>query len=63
MWYLVKCFWKVQIDKIYRFIFVRVIYCVNDLDKEIEQAYQAATFVSEVMLRVTYQIVHLQVCD
>ena len=62
MWYLVKCFFKVQIDKIYRFIVVRVI-CVSYLDKEIEQAWQAATFVSEAMLRVTYQVDHLQVCD
>ena len=62
MWYLVKCFSKVQIDKIYSFIVVGVI-CVYDLGKEIDQAYQAATFVSEAMLGVTYQIVHFQVCD
>ena len=59
MWYLVKCFLKVQIDKIYRFIIVRVY----DLGIEIEQACQAATFVSEAMLRVTDQVVHFQVCD
>ena len=53
---------KVQIDKIYCFIVVRVI-CVYDLGKEIPQACQAATFASEVMLRVTYQVVHFQVCD
>ena len=35
MWYLVKCFLKVEIDKIYRFIVIRVI-CVYDLGKEIE---------------------------
>ena len=46
MWYLVKCFLKVQIDKIYCFIVVGVI-CVYDLGKEIEQACQAATFVSK----------------
>ena len=51
MWYLVKCFLKVQIDKIYRFIVVRVMR-VYDLGIEIEQACQAATFVSEAMLRV-----------
>ena len=62
MWYLVKCFLKVQLDKIYRFIIVRVIR-VYDLGIEIEQAYQAATFVSEAMLRVTNQVVHFQVCD
>ena len=62
MWYLVKFFLKVQIDKIYCFIVVRVI-CVYDLGKEIQQACQAATFVSEAMLRVTYQVVHFQVCD
>ena len=62
MWCLVKCFLKVQIDKIYCFIVVRVI-CVYDLGKKIEQACQAATFVSEAMLRVTYQVVHFQVCD
>ena len=53
---------KVQLDKIYRFIVVRVIF-VYDLGKEIEQACQAAMFVSEAMLRVTYQVVHLQVYD
>ena len=52
MWYLVKCFLKVQINKIYRFIVIRVIR-VYDLGIEIEQACQAATFVSEAMLRVT----------
>ena len=57
MWYLVKCFLKVQIDKIYCFIVVHVI-CVNDLGKEIQQACQEATFVSEAMLRVTYQVVY-----
>ena len=36
---------------------------IYDLGKEIEQAYQAATFVSEAMLGVTYQAVHFQVCD
>ena len=35
------------------FIVVGVI-CVNDLGKEIEQACQAATFVSEAMLGITY---------
>ena len=48
MWYLVKCFLKAQVDKIYRFIIVRVI-CVYDLSKKIEQHCQAATFVSEAM--------------
>ena len=62
MWYLVKCFLKVQIDKIYCFIVVGVI-CVNDLGKEIEQACQAAMIVSEAMLGLTYQVVHFQVCD
>ena len=61
MWGLVKYFLKVKTDKIYRFIVVNVI-CVYDLDKEIEQACQASTFVSEAMLRVTYQVVHFQVC-
>ena len=60
MWYLVRCFLKVQIGKIYCFIVFRVI-CVYDLDKEIQQACQAATFVSEALLRVTFQVVHLQV--
>ena len=41
---------------------VRVI-CVYDLGKEIQQACQASTFVSEANLRVTYQVVHFQVCD
>ena len=62
MWYLVKCLLKVQIDKIYLFIIVRVIR-VYDLGIEIEQACQAATFVSEAMLRVTDQVVHFQVSD
>ena len=59
MWYLVKCFLKVKKDKIYCFIVVGVI-CVYDLGKEIEQACQAALFVSEAMLGVTYQVVHFQ---
>ena len=62
MWYLVKCFLKVQIDKIYCFIVVGVIYAYG-LGKEIEQVFQAATFVSEAMLGVTNQVVHSQVCD
>ena len=62
MRYLVKCFFKVQIDKIYHFIIVRVIR-VYDLGIEFVQACQAATFVSEAMLRVTDQVVHFQVCD
>ena len=33
------------------------------LEEKIEQACQEATYVSEAMLRVTYQIVHFQVCD
>ena len=41
---------------------VRVV-CVYDLGKEIHQACYAATFVSEAMLRVIYQVVHFQVCD
>ena len=49
MWYPVKCFLKIQIDKIYCFTVVGVI-CVNDLGKEIEQTCQAAMFVSEAML-------------
>ena len=53
---------KVQIDNIYRCIIVHVI-CVYDLGMEIEQARQAATFVSEAMLRVTNQVVRFQVCD
>ena len=60
MWYLVKCFLKVQIDKIYRFVIVRVIR-IYDLGIEIEQACQAP--ISEAMLRVTDQVVHFQVCD
>ena len=62
MWYLVKCFLKVQIDNIYRFIIVCVI-CVYNLGIEIEQACQAAKFVSEAMLRVTDQVINFQVCD
>ena len=61
MWYLVKCFLKVQIDKIYCFIIVVRVICVYDLGKEIQLACQAATFVSEAMLRVTYQVVYFQV--
>ena len=53
MRYLLKWFLKVHIDKIYSFIVVGVI-CVYDLGKEIEQACQAATFVSEAMLGVIY---------
>ena len=52
----------VQIDKIYCFFVVGVV-CACDLGKEIEQAFQAATFVSEAMLGVTYKVVHFQVCD
>ena len=63
MWYLVKCILNVQIYKIYRFIIVRVIRAhVYDLGIEIEQACHASTFVSEAMLRATYQVVHFQVC-
>ena len=51
MWYLVKFFLKIQVDKIYLFIVVRVI-CVHDLGKEIGLACHAATFVSESMLRL-----------
>ena len=47
---------------IYCFIVVRVI-CVYDVGEEIEQACQAATFVSEDMLTVTYQVFHFQVRD
>ena len=53
---------KVQIDKIYCFVVVRVI-CVYDLGKEIQQACHSAMFVSEAILRVTYQVVYFQVCD
>ena len=53
---------KVQIDKIYCFIVVGVI-CIYYLGNEIVQACQAATFVSEAMLGVNYQVVHFQVCD
>ena len=35
------------------------VICVYELGKEIEQACQPATFVSEAMLGVTYQVVHL----
>ena len=62
MWYLVKCFLKVQTDKICCFIVASVI-CVYDLGIKIEQACQAATFVSEAMLGVTDQVVLFQVCD
>ena len=62
MWYLVKCFLKVQIDKIYHCIIVHVLR-VCDFGIEIEQDCQAATFVSEAMLRVTDQVVHFQECD
>ena len=62
MWYPVKWFLKLQIDKIYRFIIVRVI-GVNDLGIEIEQNFQAAMFGSEALLRVTDQVVHFPVCD
>ena len=62
MWYLVKCFLEIQIDKIYRFMVVSVIR-IYDLGIEFEQACQAATFVSEAMLRVTNKVVHFQVCD
>ena len=51
MCYLVKCFLKAEIDKIYRLISVHVIR-VYDLGKKIEQVCQAATFVSETMMRV-----------
>ena len=55
MWYLVKFVLKVQIGQIYCFIVVRVM-CVNDFGKEIEQATQAAAFVSEAMLRVPIRL-------
>ena len=41
----------------------RGVICVNALGKEIEQACQTATFVSEAMLGVTYQVVRVQVCN
>ena len=57
MWYLVKCFLKVQIDKTYCFIVARVIR-VYHLGYS-KQACHAATFISEAMLRVTDQVVYL----
>ena len=62
MRYIVKCSLKVEIHKIYRVIFVGVI-CVYDLGKEIVQARQAVTCVSEAISRVTYQVDRIQVCD
>ena len=62
MWYLVKGFLKVQIDKIYHFIVVCVI-CVYDFSKDIQQVCQAAMLVSESLLRVAYEVVNLQVRD
>ena len=59
---LSNAFLKVQIDRMYCFIVVGVI-CFYDLSKEMEQACQAAMFVLETMLRVTYQVVHFQVFD
>ena len=46
---------KIQKYKIYRFIVVSVM-CVYDFCEEIEQACQAATFVSEAMLRVKHPL-------
>ena len=57
MWHIVKCFLKVNIDKICCFIVVGVI-CVKDLGNEIEQACQSATFVSNAMLAAIYQVVY-----
>ena len=57
MWYLAKCFLKVQVGKIYCFVVVRVI-SVYDLEKEIEQAGVTVTFVPEAKLRVTCQVIY-----
>ena len=62
MWYLVKCFLKVQIDKIYSFIIVCIIR-VYDLVIEIEQTCKAVMFVAEAMSRVTDQVFCFHVCD
>ena len=62
MWFLVKCLLKVQVDEVHCFVFTCVV-GVNDTGKDVKQACLAATLVSEAMLRVTYQVVALKVCD
>ena len=62
MWHLVKCLFKVQVDEVHCFVVTRVI-GVNDKSKEIKQACLAAVLVSEAMLRFTYHVVALKVCD
>ena len=62
MWYLIKCLLKVQVDEVHSFVVTRVV-GVNDTSKEVKQACYASALVSEAMLRVTYQVVALKVCD
>ena len=59
---LVKCLLKVQVDEVHCFVVTCVI-GVNDMGKEVKQACLAAALFSEAMLRVTYQVVALNVCD
>ena len=62
VWYLVKCLLKVQVDEVHCFVVTRVV-GVNYRGKEANQAFYAAVFVSVAMLRVTYQVVSLKVCE
>ena len=62
VWYLVKCHLKVQVDEVHCFV-VTLVVGVNDRGKEAKQACYAAALVSVAMLRVTYQVVALKVCD
>ena len=50
------------VDEVHCFVVASVI-GVNDMGKEIKQACSAAALVSEAVLRVTYQVVALKVCD
>ena len=62
MWYLVKCLLKLQVDEVHCFFVTRIV-GVNDTGKEVKRACEVAALVSEAMLRVTYQVVALNVCD
>ena len=51
-----------QVDEVHCFVVTCVI-GVNDTSKEVKQACKVAALVSEAMLRDTYQVVALKVCD
>ena len=51
MWYIAKCFLKVQVDEVHCFVVTRVV-GVNDIGKEVKQSCLAAALVSEAMFKV-----------